>query len=140
MTAVWAIEQGDCLDVLREIPDESFNCCVTSPPYYGLRDYGVEPREWEAISFSPMPGLPEVLVPDQLACLGMEADPLHFVGHIVQIFREVRRTLRSDGTLWLNFGDSYAANRPYQVPPPKEAQSTGLRRGLGVGGAEFQRG
>ncbi len=75
---------GDALAVLREIPDSSVNCCVTSPPYFGLRDYGHT---------------------DQI---GLEPTPEEFVSRLVEVFREVRRVLRDDGTLWLNLGDSYA--------------------------------
>lgn len=78
------ILQGDCRDVLGSLPDGSINCCVTSPPYFGLRDYGVEGQ------------------------LGLEPAPDEFVSAMVEVFREVRRVLRDDGTLWLNLGDSYA--------------------------------
>lgn len=101
---------GDCLESLKKMPDNSVNCCITSPPYFGLRDYGLPPTNWPAVSFSPMPGLPKVKVPKWTGCLGLEPDPLMFIGHIVLVFREVRRVLKKDGTLWLNFGDSYAAN------------------------------
>jgi DNA modification methylase len=102
------IHIGHCLDVLKRIPDNSVHCCVTSPPYYGLRDYGLEPVLWPEVSFSPMPGLPPLYVPAQECCLGLEKDIWAYVGHMVLIFREVWRTLRDDGTLWLNLGDSYA--------------------------------
>lgn len=75
---------GDCRDVLRELPSESVNCIVTSPPYWGLRDYGVDGQ------------------------LGLEATPELYVEHMVEVFRELRRVLRPDGTAWLNLGDSYA--------------------------------
>lgn len=78
------ILNGDCRDVLKTLPDESVNCVVTSPPYFGLRDYGAEGQ------------------------IGLEATPDAFVAEMVAVFREVRRVLRSDGTLWLNLGDSYA--------------------------------
>jgi DNA modification methylase len=84
MSVNWQILQGDCLAHLRELPHESVQCCVTSPPYWGLRDYGVEGQ------------------------LGLERTPEEFVGKLVIIFREVRRVLKKDGTLWLNLGDSYA--------------------------------
>lgn len=77
---------GDVIQKLKEIPDESVNTCVTSPPYWGLRDYGV---------------------PGQI---GLEKTPEEYVDKMVQVFREVRRVLRDDGTLWLNLGDSYATN------------------------------
>ena len=78
---------GDCLDRMKEIPDGSVHTCVTSPPYFGLRDYGVDGQ------------------------IGLEATPDAFVARLVEVFREVRRVLRDDGTLWLNLGDSYAAQR-----------------------------
>lgn len=78
------IAVGDALSVLRRISDNYIDCCVTSPPYYGLRDYGVDGQ------------------------LGLEESPQEYIDKMVEIFREVRRTLRPDGTLWLNLGDSYA--------------------------------
>lgn len=78
------IIEGDCLKSLREMPDKSVNCCITSPPYYGLRDYGNEGQ------------------------IGLEETPEQFVEQLVQVFREVKRILKDDGTLWLNLGDSYA--------------------------------
>jgi len=75
---------GDCRETLKTLPDESVNCCVTSPPYYGLRDYGVDGQ------------------------IGLEQTPDAYVAELVAVFREVRRVLRDDGTLWLNLGDSYA--------------------------------
>jgi DNA modification methylase len=95
VSATWRIIQGDALTRLREMPVASVHCCLTSPPYYGLRDYGVEGQ------------------------LGLESHPDEYVQRLVEVFREVRRVLRDDGTLWLNLGDSYAANRPYQVPQTK---------------------
>jgi DNA modification methylase len=80
------IRQGDVLARLREIPDGSVNCCVTSPPYWGLRDYGVKGQ------------------------IGLEATPEAFVARMVEVFREVRRVLRPDGTCWINIGDSYAGS------------------------------
>lgn len=79
--------QGDVLDVLREMDAESVQTCVTSPPYWGLRDYGEQGQ------------------------IGLEPTPGEYVARMVEVFREVRRVLRDDGTLWLNLGDSYAANR-----------------------------
>ena len=77
---------GDALSVLRRISDNYIDCCVTSPPYFGLRDYGVDGQ------------------------LGLEESPEEYISKMVKIFREVRRTLRPDGTLWLNLGDSYAGS------------------------------
>lgn len=78
------IRIGDCREVLRSLPDQSVNCIVTSPPYFGLRDYGVEGQ------------------------VGLEETPDAFVAELVSVFREARRVLKDDGTLWLNLGDSYA--------------------------------
>lgn len=78
---------GDCREKLLELGDKSAHCCVTSPPYWGgLRDYGDERQ------------------------LGKERNPAEFVAELVSIFREVRRVLRDDGSLWLNIGDAYAAS------------------------------
>src|SRR5437764_337471 len=99
---------GDCRDVLRTLPDESVHCVVTSPPYWGLRDYGVEGQ------------------------IGLETSPDQFVSEMVSVFREVRRALRDDGTLWLNLGDSYAASgrggNPDDSPHQKQASNRGSRR------------
>ena len=75
---------GDCRDVLATLPAESVHCCVTSPPYFGLRDYGC------------------------VGQIGLESTYQDFVAQMVAVFREVRRVLRADGTLWLNLGDTYA--------------------------------
>lgn len=75
---------GDCRYILKSLPEQSVNTCVTSPPYFGLRDYGMD---------------------DQI---GLEPTPDEFVAALVDVFREVRRVLRDDGTVWLNLGDSYA--------------------------------
>lgn len=74
---------GDALARLREMPAGSAHCVVTSPPYFGLRDYGMDGQ------------------------MGLESTPAEFVAGMVELFREVRRVLRDDGTLWLNLGDSY---------------------------------
>lgn len=74
---------GDCRDAMRQIPAGSVQCCVTSPPYFGLRDYG------------------------HAGQIGLEATPDDFVAAMVEVFREVRRVLADDGTVWLNLGDSY---------------------------------
>lgn len=78
------IHTGDCLEVLRTLPSESIHCCVTSPPYYALRDYGMGGQ------------------------IGREASPKEYILRLTEVFTEVRRVLRSDGTLWLNISDTYA--------------------------------
>lgn len=80
------IYNGDCLDILKQFPKESINCCVTSPPYYGLRDYGVDGQ------------------------IGLEETPEQYTERLAEVFREVKKVLRNDGTLWLNIGDSYAGS------------------------------
>ncbi|WP_309386057.1 DNA-methyltransferase [Cerasicoccus frondis] len=102
------ILMGDCRESMRTLDARSVQCCVTSPPYWALRDYGVQPTLWEAMEFVPMAGLPPVQIPAMECCLGLEDDPLAFVGHMVLVFREVWRVLRDDGVLWMNFGDSAA--------------------------------
>ena len=87
------ILQGDCRYVLKTLPEGSVNCCVTSPPYFGLRDYGVDGQ------------------------IGLEQTPDEYVAELVAVFREVRRVLRDDGTLWLNLGDSYASYRDGKATP-----------------------
>lgn len=80
------IIQGDALSVLKTFADESVDCCVTSPPYYNLRDYGCEGQ------------------------IGLEKTPEEYIQKLVEIFREVRRVLKKDGTLWVNIADSYAGS------------------------------
>lgn len=102
------ILMGDCREGMRTLDAGSVQACVTSPPYWALRDYGVPPTQWEACEFTPMAGLPPVQIPAMECCLGLEPDPLAFVGHMVLVFREVWRVLRDDGVLFMNFGDSAA--------------------------------
>lgn len=102
---------GDCIASMRGLPDQSVHTCVTSPPYFGLRDYGVDGQ------------------------IGLEATPDAFVARLVEVFREVRRVLRDDGTLWLNLGDSYAANRSYQVPSTKGGAKHGPGQSAGGKGS-----
>lgn len=84
--SLYELRLGECLESLRAMPDQSVHCCVTSPPYFGLRDYGVDGQ------------------------IGLEPTPDEFVHALVTVFREVRRVLRDDGSLWLNLGDSYAGS------------------------------
>jgi DNA modification methylase len=82
----YEILHGGALDKLWTMPDESVHCCVTSPPYWGLRDYGVEGQ------------------------IGLEKTPELYTARLVEVFAEVRRVLRADGTCWVNLGDSYNAH------------------------------
>jgi DNA modification methylase len=82
-TSECTILVGDCRTILPTLPEASVQCCVTSPPYFGLRDYGHDGQ------------------------IGLEQTPDAYVAEMVAVFREVRRVLKDDGTLWLNLGDSY---------------------------------
>ena len=82
----WRIVNGDCLSTLMSFPAESVDCCVTSPPYWGLRDYGVEGQ------------------------LGMELNPEEYIKNLVEVMEVVKRVLKPGGTLWLNLGDSYSGS------------------------------
>ena len=138
---MYQIIQGDCIEGMKTLPDESVHCVVTSPPYYGLRDYGT--ATWEggdadcdhvemAIGMSEKntlnysKGLPPTNAANvgkvrqfKQTCakcgavrvdqqIGLEDTPEAYVERLVNVFREVRRILRHDGTVWLNLGDSYA--------------------------------
>jgi DNA modification methylase len=130
------IYTGDCLEWLRQMPDNFIDCCVTSPPYYGLRDYGT--AQWSggdsgcdhkgiplASNKSTLAGYTSedvkvrtFTVPFKDTCLkcgatridnqiGLEETPIAYVSKLVEVFREVKRVLKKEGTLWLNLGDSY---------------------------------
>jgi DNA modification methylase len=183
---------GDCLEQLKKLPDDSVHACITSPPYYGLRSYGTEPRIWpdgehlicpegehewgedqpsfhsgqvEQTKWKNIsgPGVAGNLSRGNYCqkCgawrghLGLEPEVSLYVFHLVQIFREVRRVLRNDGTFWLNLGDSYATQnavgnrtltgrKPGQalncfregyIPPYHAADNvtTGIRRSISSG-------
>jgi len=151
------IFHGDALETLRTLPDASVNCCVTSPPYWGLRNYGT--AEWEggdeecdhlapkAGGTGPASRLQvEVKRKDfesggqyRNTCkkcgatridrqLGLERTPDEYVAKMVEVFREVRRVLRDDGTLWLNMGDSYASDsKGTGGPSEKQLSNHGSR-------------
>ena len=113
---------GDCREMLRSLPADSIHCVVTSPPYFGLRDYGVDRQ------------------------IGIEPTPAEFVTAMVEVFREVRRVLRVDGTLWLNLGDSYAGSCRGGNPEAgtkqgtnKGSQSVGVLYGLNADDAASER-
>lgn len=102
------IYNGDAVEILKTMPDKSVHCCVTSPPYYGLRDYGVDGQ------------------------IGLEETPDAFIAKLVAVFSEVKRVLMDDGTLWLNIGDSYsgsgkgAATHQENAQKYKQGSSKGL--------------
>ena len=88
--------QGDAEVLLKQFPSNFFRCCITSPPYWGLRDYGTEGQ------------------------IGAEEEPSDYICHLVAVFEQVYRVLTEDGTLWLNIGDSYTSgNRGYRAPDKK---------------------
>jgi len=87
------ILQGNCLEVLKDLPEQSVNTCITSPPYWGLRNYQEEEQ------------------------LGLEDTPEEYVENLVKVFREVKRVLRDDGTVWLNLGDSFSKEKQLQGTP-----------------------
>lgn len=89
---------GDVREKLKELPDKSIQMCVTSPPYYNLRDYDNQENQ-----------------------LGLEKTPEEFVANLVEVFAEVHRVLRDDGTLWLNLGDSYLKDKQLGFIPQKVA-------------------
>lgn len=98
---------SECLSGLKELPDNSINCCVTSPPYYGLRDYGNEKQ------------------------IGLEKTPEEYIQKLVDVFHEVYRVLQPDGTLWVNIGDSYAGSMKGAAQYPDNAMNykQGTNRG-----------
>lgn len=93
----WRVIVGDCIDGMRGLEAGSVHTCVTSPPYFGLRDYGMDGQ------------------------IGLEDTPAAYISRLVEVFREVRRVLRDDGTLWLNLGDSYAKDKNRLMVPAKTA-------------------
>jgi DNA modification methylase len=105
----FTLYMGDVREVLAGMPDESVHCCVTSPPYWGLRNYDVEGQ------------------------IGLEATPEEYVARIVEVFREVRRVLRSDGTCFLNLGDSFAGHNLPGWRPGNENKNQGSSNKNGVG-------
>lgn len=123
---------GDVLDILPRLEAESVHCCVTSPPYWALRDYGIEPTAWPEITYSPLPGF-EVTVPPTSCALGLEPTPEEFVAHLVLVFRELRRVMRPEATVWVNIGDSYASNgKKHSGGNAREPREPGLHGGFKV--------
>lgn len=117
------ILQGNAIEIMPELQSETFHTCVTSPPYFGLRNYGVSESYWPETTYTPMTGLPALTVPEWNGCLGLESTPEMFIAHLVLVFRHVWRVLKPEGTLWLNLGDSYAG--------AKTNRSTARRRDKG---------
>lgn len=101
---------GDILSTLPMVADEQFDSIITSPPYYGVRDYTIAKTEWPEIIYEIMPGFGPVTVPAETCCLGLEKNFVSYIGHLVHVFRLARRTLKKTGTLWVNMGDSHCSN------------------------------
>ena len=156
---MYKLIQGDCIEVLRGLEDESVQCVVTSPPYYGLRDYGT--AKWEGgdsgcdhiqslnLKRGNNGGLStgatergasdqcySSAIPYRDICgkcgakridsqIGLEHSPEEYVGKMVEIFREIRRVLRGDGTVWLVLGDSYAGSGRGNNPNGKQGTNHG---------------
>ena len=101
------IYNSECLQGLRSLPDDCIDCCVTSPPYYGLRDYGSDKQ------------------------IGLEKTPEEYIQKLVAVFHEVKRVLKDDGTLWINIGDSYAGSMKGAAGYPDNAMNykQGTNRG-----------
>ena len=95
---------GDSLETLKAFPSESINCCITSPPYWHLRDYQVNGQ------------------------IGLEETPQEYISKLVEVFREVKRVLKDDGTLWVNIADTYAANRT--LTKHRDSKNTSLDFGI----------
>jgi DNA modification methylase len=138
ITMTYQLLLGDCLKTLKTLPDCSVQCCVTSPPYYGLRDYGTakweggdseckhikgdekaRSRQTSTIGYAESQGhnleswgrvcgkCGAIRIDNQI---GLEDTPEAYVAKLVEVFREVKRVLKDDGTFWLNLGDSYATH------------------------------
>ena len=150
--------QGDCLEVLKTLPDKSIDCCVTSPPYYGLRDYGTGKwiggnpdcphKRMSKYSESTITGHGQEELRGNVGdaiyktvcplCgairedkqIGLEETPELYIEKMVQVFREVKRVLKDDGTLWLNIGDSYwgSGSRGYDFTG-KLTEASGVQSG-----------
>jgi len=113
---VFKLKQGNCLESLKTLPEKSVQCCVTSPPYFNLRDYGIDGQ------------------------IGRENSPKEYIVSLVAVFDEVRRVLKDDGVLWVNIGDTWAANRTYQVPSTKGGAKHSPAQGNGGTGSKVPEG
>lgn len=160
------ILQGDAIDVLKTLPDESVNMCVTSPPYYALRDYGT--GKWvggdnncphrrlsqfsekittghkqkeligmvgDGIYKSVCPLCGAVRVDQQI---GLEETPEEYIQKLVNVFREVKRVLKDDGTLWVNIGDSYFGSGSRGSNNTKYYEDSGTKQGTNKGSVDLQ--
>lgn len=148
------IYQGNCLDVLKTFPDNSVDCCVTSPPYFALRDYGtatwiggdsncphyrtnkISDKNATYKDICPLCGA--VRVDKQI---GLENTPIEYIGKLLDVFGEVYRVLKPNGTLWVNIGDTYNGNKngnTETVKHKKVADNVEFKKEI-WGGCEEQR-
>lgn len=102
------IYNESCLTTLARFPDNSLDCVVSSPPYFNLRDYGIDGQ------------------------IGLEKEPNEYIKKLTEVFEEIRRALKPEGTCWINIGDTYAANRTYQVHNTKGAKAHTFSEGSKV--------
>lgn len=102
------IVQGDCIEVMKELPEKSFHVCITSPPYFNLRDYAIASQ------------------------IGRESSAEEYIAKLVKVFQEVCRVLRDDGTLWLNLGDCYDKNKNRMLMPARVAMALQKECGLWI--------
>lgn len=114
MVKVNQVLNGNSLEILKTFPDESIDCVITSPPYYGLRDYGMEEQ------------------------FGLEETPELYIDNLVTLFREVKRVLKNTGTLWLNLGDSFWSNRSKNGQDWTQVGSKNGKQSLRAGGKHHQ--
>lgn len=117
----------DARETLRNLPDKSVQTICTSPPYWGLRDYGVEPTVWggDPACRHEWDGSACRKCGAWLGALGLEPDFRDYIAHLVEVLEEARRVLRDDGTFWLNLGDSYASGKGHCFNPGGGANSFG---------------
>lgn len=151
------IHCGEALEILRTLPSDSVNCCITSPPYYGLRDYGTasweggdpncdhKPKFKKSVSATVGNDVKDIgKLYYQDVCkkcgairvdkqIGIEHTPEEYVQKLVEVFHEVRRVLRPDGTLWLNLGDSYAGGGRGKYAKEGTVQYNAIKSGVEYG-------
>lgn len=101
------IDNTDALSFLRSLPNNYVDCVTCSPPYLAQRRYNADGYLWEEVRYCPMPGMPEIVIPEWRGELGLEPTVEAYIGHLILIFREVKRVLKPTGNFWLNIGDKH---------------------------------
>lgn len=118
---LWTLYVADCREAMAAMPERSVHCVVSSPPYWGLRDYGIPPVDWQ----------------DGDRCVfGLEKTIAAYIRHTIEIFDGLRRVLRDDGVIWWNVGDTFAQARG-GTEPPAQTVAGGVN---GKGGVKERRG